>query len=131
MAGDFTITIQGIEALAAKFNRLEQNQILIPPMERSVVRLQNFMAKYPSPPPNSKYRRTGTLGRRWTTKVTESSVGVEGRVGNNTIYAPLVQSAALQTPVHRGRWQTDQDAIRRNKPAIIRDFEQAIARALK
>lgn len=132
MADNFSITIQGIDALAAKFDRVQQNKILLPPMERAVVRLANYISWYPPKPPQSKYKRTGTLGRRWTTKVTESDGGVEGKIGNNTEYAPLVQSAKFQTKVHqRTGWRTDEKAVKTQRPAIVKDFNQAIERALK
>lgn len=128
---DLSITVQGIDQLNAKFDQLQRNEILRAPMERSVVRLQRFMAKYPPAPPKSKYRRTGTLGRRWTTQIVGSAQGLTGKVGNRTIYAPEVQAEMFQSEIHKGRWQTDRDAIKKNQSTIIRDFEAAIDKALK
>lgn len=129
---DLTITIRGIDELNAKFDRIQRNDILLSPMERSVERLKGFMARYPRQRnPRSTYRRTGTLGRRWTTRIIADANGLTGVVGNNTIYAPRVQSNQFQAPVHKGHWQTDKDAILKNRGAIERDFEQAIQKALK
>ena len=89
---EIPITVNGVEQIVTKFGRLQGVRFLRPPMQRAVIRLQSFMAKYPPKPPKSKYRRTGTLGRRWATKIDESAGGLVGKVGNNTEYAPLVQS---------------------------------------
>jgi hypothetical protein len=128
---EIVITVNGVDRLVTKFGRLQGVKFFRDPMQRSIYRLQRYMARYPSPPPKSKYRRTGTLGRRWTTRIDETTGGIVGKVGNNTKYAPLVQSSALQAKVHRGRWQTDRDAIRDMRSTIVRDFEQSIEEALR
>jgi hypothetical protein len=126
------ITVRGVEQLIAKMGKLRGVGFMQAPMQRSMFRLQRYMARYPSPPPQSKYRRTGTLGRRWTTRVDQAGGNaLIGKIGNNTVYAPLVQSSALQARVHRGRWQTDRDAIRDMRSTIVRDFEQSIEQALR
>lgn len=78
----------------------------------------------------SSYRRTGTLGRRWTKKVRNTGDGVVGVVGNNTKYAPWVQSSRFQAWMHQGRWQTDKDVMERNRRQILDFFRAAIRRAL-
>lgn len=124
---DIVITIHGIEQLNAKLDRLQRAQLLAAPMEIAVDRIKGFMNKYPvQRNANSTYVRTGTLGRRWTTRVTPSALGVTGKVGNKTIYGPWVQSAAFQAEIHQRWWQTDRDAIRVNRNAIIADFERSI-----
>jgi hypothetical protein len=127
-------------------------------MVRSTERLARDLATYPpashrpQPPRNRKqqiklimlakegkipYRRTGNLGRAWTTDVSETTGGLEGTVGNSVVspegtrYGPLVEGASTQTEYHRGTWQTDQMAIDRNAGAITDDFADAIARALE
>lgn len=126
-----TIEILGIDALVRKLDSMERvNDVLTPPMQRAVLRLQRDMADYPPARPGSSYVRTGTLGRRWTTDVNRSGDGLVGKVGNNTVYSPFVQSARFQASVHRGRWQTDEATLERNRQRIVDDFEQAIQRAL-
>jgi hypothetical protein len=78
----------------------------------------------------SSYRRTGTLGRRWTKKVTTSAEGILGVVGNNTVYAPWVQSSRFQAWMHRGRWQTDEQVMERNRGRIVGFFEAAVRRVI-
>ena len=126
-----SITITGIPELMSKLGNVGAIATLRPPMQRSVYRLQAGMAKYPAARGGSSYRRTGTLGRRWTSVVTESANGLVGTVGNNTSYGPWVQSEMFQAAVHQGRWQTDQDVATKETPAIIADFEQAIGAALR
>lgn len=125
------IRIEGIDKLQAKLGKVMAAQTLRPPMQRSVYRLQRYMGRYPAQPASSTYRRTGTLGRRWTTEVTKGAGGgLIGKIGNNTTYGPWVQSSRFQARVHRGRWQTDEDAIKDNEDAIVSDFAAAIDKAL-
>lgn len=74
--------------------------------------------------------RTGTLGRKWTVKISRSVNGLTGKVGNNTEYAPFVQSDRFQARFHQKRWQTDRIVVQRNRAAIVNDFETEIRRAL-
>lgn len=124
-----TIAVNGVEQVAAQLARMATAGVLERPMHQSVALLKRQMATYPSPPAQSRYRRTGTLGRRWTTLVRRTAGGVEGVVGNNTVYAPFVQSRAFQARVHRGRWQTDANVLRQNERAIAALFEAAAVRA--
>jgi hypothetical protein len=125
-----SIEIQGIDALIRKLDSMEQvNDVLNPPMQRAVLRLQRDMADYPPARPGSSYRRTGTLGRRWLSKVERTGNGLVGTVGNNTSYGPWVQSKMFQARWMR-HWQTDEDVLERNRQRIVDDFEQAIQRAL-
>lgn len=127
-----SIKIEGIEELFRKLSNATAVQTLVPPMQRAVLRLQAKLANYPPAPPRSRYRRTGTLGRRWTTRVEPGAESVTGRVGNNTVYGPLVQSERFQARIHqRTGWQTDRQVIERERENIIRDFQRAIDEALR
>jgi hypothetical protein len=121
-----TIEINGIDEIFRKLGTVEALNTLRPPMQRGVFRIQAYMADYPPPPATSRYVRTGTLGRRWTTKIDEGMGGMVGIIGNNASYGPWVQSSAFQARVHQGRWQTDRDAVRDNEAEIIADFEREI-----
>lgn len=126
-----SIEITGIDQLMRKLQSMEDvNNVLRPPMQRAVFRLQRDMANYPPARPSSSYVRTGTYGRRWTTAINESNQGLVGKVGNNTVYGPFVGSQQFQAAVHRNRWLTDAQAVKRNRARIVADFEQAIQRAL-
>lgn len=128
------IELKGIEQLGKKIARLQKQLDAGDPgstirqaMTRIVLIVQTRMMHYPPQRPGSSYRRTGTLGRRWTHRVTTSGSTVTGRVGNNTSYAPQVQSERFQHPVHRGRWQTAEKVIREEESNIRAEFA-ALAR---
>lgn len=125
------IVIAGADKVAANLDRLNIGAILRDPMHRATLRVQADMQKYPPQRAGSPYRRTGTLGRRWTTRVVSEARRVEGSVGNNTVYGPFVQSSQFQARVHRSIWQTDAQVLERNIPVIVSEFEAAIRRALE
>ena len=126
-----TIQIKGIDALVQKLGKVEGTKHLRPPMQRSVYRLQARMAQYPAQRTNSSYRRTGTLGRKWTSKIEQGNGIIRGKVGNNASYAPLVQSYQFQARIHRGLWQTDRYIVDTEYRTIVRDFEDTIKNTLK
>lgn len=125
-----SIEIHGIPELFAKLGSAAATSTLRPPMQRSVFRLEAGMKKYPPQRGGTSYRRTGTLGRRWTSRISQDANGLEGKVGNNTSYGPFVQSQMFQAATHRGLWQTDQEIATRETPFIVADFDQAIQEAL-
>lgn len=149
-----TIEIEGVEDLARKFDAAGQVMVLRPPMVRGLARLEDPIKTYPPPIASGHWaanttprqrraffallrtrrisgKRTGTLGRRWTSRITEKGVNLEGEWGNVTTYAPFVQGEETQARFHRGRWITDQQVIDRNRQAIVDDFGQAITEALE
>lgn len=118
-----------LTVLQAKLSTDQPGSALRQAMQRSVYRLQIGMATYPTR--TSKwYRRTGTLGRRWTTKIDTGGGRMVGRVGNNTAYAPFVQSDQYQRSFLRGWWQTDRQVMQREAPAILRDFQNTVGNAV-
>jgi len=128
------ITIQGVDEAIARLGQLGVMNVLEPAMKTSLHRLQYYMAKYPPAPPRSSYRRTGTLGRKWTIAVPDifkAGNELHGKIGILLSYAPFVQSQRFQARIHRNRWRTDQMAMQENQQAIVRDFEQAIRAALR
>lgn len=76
------------------------------------------------------YRRTGTLGRKWTSKVTFTDDDVMGFVGNSAPYAPLVQGFDTQAHIHTGNWQTEQDVANDSRDEIMGIFADEIGRAM-
>lgn len=126
------IVIEGLDRLYRKLDTMQDlRDILRPPMHRSIATLKDEVTEYPARPPGSRYNRTLTLGRGWTERVSDTSSGVQGRLGNKVEYAHWVQGARTQARVHRGRWNnTDEAVLARNEQAIVADFEQAIQLAL-
>jgi hypothetical protein len=149
----FSVDPESMRRLFATLDRVTAVATLNPPMQRSLARMQHDLQVYPAasrkPQPFKSdkqrrfvmaliregkvpYRRTGNLGRKWTTHVSTSSNGIEGTVGNNTDYGPYVQSASGQAAYHQGTWNnTDLAVFNRNHAGIERDFLTAIERALE
>lgn len=125
-----SIEIKGVSELTKKLGRMASVDVLRPAMNRSVERLRRDMAVYPSQPALANYKRTGTLGRKWATRVTTNNRGMVGTVGNNTPYAPYVQGHLRQN-IHLGYWQTNEDVIEQNRAAIVGDFQRVINEVLK
>ena len=126
-----TIKIEGVPRAHRKLDSLDDiSDILRKPMDRALLRLANVMSVYPPPPPGSTYRRTGTYGRRWTTATREiptaTAKRIEGRIGNNTSYGPVVGSKEFQAKVHQNRWTTDEDMAAQEEAWIGDQFEKAM-----
>ena len=125
-----SIEIKGVDEIVRKLGKVGAMDAFRPPMQRAVERLQRGMAVYPSQPALANYRRTGTLGRKWTTQIRQSVNQMIGSVGNNTPYAPYVQSHLRQN-IHLGYWQTDADVVDANRAAIVADFKRVIDEVIK
>ncbi len=95
-------------------------------MGRSVAALQRVIQPYPPPPPDSSYKRTGTLGRRWQARVMDRGPTVRGVLKNPTSYAPVVVGEETQAEVHKGRWKTDRQAANEALPVIQGYFDGAL-----
>ena len=122
------IEIEGIAEIVRRLGVAETIRILRSPIWRGVARIVGFMGEYPPQPPTD-YRRTGTLGRRWTEEVTETADSIEGEVGNATNYGPFVQSEQFQSR-WMGHWQTDEDAVDTMTDPITADIEETLQGAL-
>lgn len=151
-----SIQIRGLDKLYRKLERAAATKTLEKPMQRAVLRLQRRMQEYPPAlasiqGPSSMpvrfntrsgravnfvarvpqdYKRTGTYGKRWTTRINKSGNGLVGKVGNNVRYAPFVGSEQFQARVHRGRWNTDARVVQQEAPGILADFQRTIDQAL-
>jgi len=99
---------------------------LLPTLEGVGAQLNTDLATYPPPPPDSTYRRTGTLGRAWTHEETASLLSVQTALGNVTPYARFVQDEDYQADVHQGRWQTTADVLERREQWIINQVQEGI-----
>lgn len=151
-----SIEIRGVDELIRKLGSVEGVKVLEDPMRRSVDRLKRDIANYDAVPKmrpgewaaktSLKQKRaywfkvkqlgkhpgrTGVLGKRWTTRINRSKTGLTGKIGNNTTYAPWVQSEKWQARMHRKRWKTDQQVTYNNRNAIVADFEREIRKALR
>lgn len=148
-----TITIEGVDRLQSRFDRAKTLDVLQAPMLRSLARLEDGIKTYPEPiapgvwarmtTPRQKRaffaklragqvtgKRTGTLGRRWTSRTYTSGGTLIGEWGNNTQYGPYVQDEDVQARFHQGRWLTTRHVLDNAAAAIQQDFAIAIERAL-
>ena len=127
------IDVRGLDRLVRAVGSLRVLEILRAPMIGAMARVVDRMADYPPPPSGSGYRRTGTLGRRWTQtqpSVTATATELVVKVGNNTKYGPWVQNEQFQAGMHRGRWQTDVRVLSDLSGQIQNDLDAAVQRAL-
>jgi hypothetical protein len=89
-------------------------------MTAAILALWENVPPYPSPPEDSTYERTGTLGRTLgggmeggnsgqpeVFTIRELGAGnLEGHFGSNLDYAPFVVGDEVQAEQHKGRWWT-------------------------
>lgn len=122
MANEPDIEVKGLpelEGALGAFPEIAEGETSAALM-KALLLLQGAAADYPPPPGGSTYRRTGTLGRLWTSgkpQVSTRGHVLEGRVGNATPYGPNVQGSD-QAPVHRGRWKTIEQIISEKRPEV-------------
>lgn len=77
------------------------------------------------------YRRTGTLGKSITSKVTEADAkGATVSVGSNIPYAPFVLDESEQSHYHQGVWTPIQQDIRDNLPTLQRAADNEAGKVL-
>jgi len=128
------ITINGLPELYRRLNAVSATSLLVPPMERAVNRVwrrQMYTQSNPPKPPGSTYDRRFILKGSWTVRpVQRLTDGVQGVIGTNLKYAPLVKSRQYQRAIFRGRWPTVEQDIEAERPAIEADFQRVVDRAL-
>ena len=144
-----------INSLFRRLDHLAAVDVLRPPMEESLLSLQDDLTDYPPRPqrpyPNMlrtakqrryffwalkagviqvPYVRTGKLGQSWSWKIETTGAGLRGVVGTNMGYAKWVQREDSQARIHRGNWLTDARAVDQRRAEIGRRFAAAIRRAM-
>lgn len=107
-------------------------------MKRAVLYVHSQTPPYPPPPPGSRYRRTGTLGRTITamgsasgpalSRVETAGGTVVGYVGSSVKYAGYVIDEENQAWMHKGRWWTLQSVVAKSRDGIRRIFDDAISK---
>jgi hypothetical protein len=153
MAPDIVVTVEGIEELQARLGRALSNAVLRGAMVQATALVQERLNVYP--PASHKpmiwasekqrrfvmaairegrievpYRRTMTLGRRWTTAVSGSGDDLTGTVGNNTSYGPYVMGRADQAAYHAGTWPVAEDVAERATGDVLGIFQDAVQAGL-
>lgn len=111
------------------------NRAMSAAMNDATAMLLRDLKTYPAAPPGSTYRRTRTLGRSWSRKISGRGANIVGRVGSNSNIAPYnryVQDADRQARVHQGRWKnTTQGVAQRRTRAIKRMFRDRLDKELQ
>jgi hypothetical protein len=147
------IEVLGDEEVFRKLDGLDDPAVFFRPMTEATAHVQNKIAQYPPSPAGRKqgfktdkqrryffwalkngkitlpYKRTGTLGRKWTTSV--SADGRTGRVGNNTPYARVVQDSSYEKYSHYHKetgWITIQNVAKNEQRAVTGYFERQYER---
>ena len=155
-----TITITGLDAVAHRLKTIDDIALhLGPPMTKSLMHLQRRMARYPrkspgaftrlatpaqkraywarvksgeiSTDPRTGYRRSGTLGRKFSHKVTRHANGMTGELTNNAPGAIYV-IGERQQPFHKeSGWPQIDDVAAKESKAIQGYFDDAIRNLLR
>lgn len=106
-------------------------------MQAALLHLQGSVPPYPAPPANSRYRRTGTLGRTLGVSQTGGvlgqpdirlvrklgSSGYEGAFGSNLNYAPDVIGEGTQKPFFATYWWTMKTVAENATAGIVRLYQ--------
>jgi len=91
----------------------------------------------PPPPPTENYVRTQKLEKNFKGSVTPVSNGYAVSLSNPTSYAPWVISDSRvgglgpQTWIHRGRWYTIQQVLRKSTSGVLDIYQNALRRLMR
>lgn len=136
------IEIRGLEELLARMRAYPDKlkMSMEATMRAAMLALWENVPPYPSPPSDSTYRRTGTLGRTLGSgmsggkmgapdvyQVRELGSGYEGRFGTNLGYAPYVIGDETQSR-HMTHWWKIRTVAERAKPKIEQVFNTLAAK---
>lgn len=136
----YEVEIKGLKRLTKKYDKLGKD--LYPEMIKVTEKASDYFLQEipPYPPPGinvTGYKRTGTLGRKWTRKVERVGAKARGKIGTSTGYAPWVVSeevgnngAGPQAWFHQDRWWTIQQVARDVAPHIYKMYRQWVRRML-
>ena len=148
------IEITGLEAIVKKMDALNDPKIFKLPLIESTLHLKRRLEKYPlkspgafsrlatpgqkraywakvssgeiSTMPGGGYRRSGTLGKKWTYTIKQR----ESRLHNNVGYGPYVQGERQQSFHEASKWPKVSKVAKDSESAILGYFKAALARAV-
>lgn len=121
------VEVRGAEILATKYRAFDGAATLTRVANDYLARMQIDLNHYPPPPPGSKYKRTGRLGRGWLQR-TEGAQGIV-RLENVTPYAPWVQGYQ-QAWMHVGRWETVEQVKARYHDRMVESMRRVVREEL-
>lgn len=133
------IRIIGLNELKAKMARRGRDipAELEVATRKAVAYVHSTVPAYPPPPPQSTYRRTGTLGREIGTEVRPMGSKIIGLIGTNTVYAPWVisdekvGSRGPQAWMHVGRWWTLQGVVHKAWGSVVKIYRDHFLKAIQ
>lgn len=123
------VTITGLDELIDVFGSADATSVTRGAMEEAMYAVWAAVPRYPPPPPDSTYRRTGSLGRSTNTDVRAVGSDVVGMIGNPMVYAPFVIDKDRQAG-QMSHWWNLQDVVTRNIPRVVAIVERRIMKAL-
>lgn len=117
------VEVRGAEILATRYREFDGATTISRVANDYIARMQIDLNRYPPPPPGSRYKRTGRLGRGWVHRI-EGPRGIT-RLENVTPYAPWVQGP-LQARIHRGRWETVESVMARYRERMVESLRRVV-----
>lgn len=125
---DFTVTLTGLDEVLKRLDEKKIRRAAEDGMAKGMLYVHSTVPPYPAPPAMSSYRRTGTLGRSITTETRAKGGDIEGVIGTNIDYAPYVISETEQARVHKGRWWTLHDVVRKAAAQVVEFIRAEVAK---
>ena len=135
-----TIKVEGLDEIRARFRQFPQvfRSKLEVTLKAALDVIWESVPPYPEPPPESTYRRTGTLGRSLGSNfsggkgegqpdIYEVNMGPQmssASFGTRLGYATHVIGEGTQAPIHAGRWWTMLTIAKRALPKLQKLFER-------
>ncbi len=120
---DFGRQVARLRKSVGQFTQITRAE-LGPALRDALMFLAGKAAVYPAQSAGSTYRRTGLLGRLWTSsspQVTMGGTTWEARMENAAPYGPKVMGAE-QVEVHRGRWKTVDQIVAEGEGTVMAQF---------
>lgn len=154
-----TIKIEGMDKVLKKLKTVEElHKHMTPPMNQALGHLQRRLARYPqkaegafsamatpaqkraywakvrsgeiSTMKGGGYRRSGTIGRKWSHRIRTRGSGMIGELTNNAPGAIFVQGDRQQ-PFHKASgWPQVDDVAAKEAKAVQGYFDAAIKRII-
>ena len=142
MSDQIDYQIKGLDKLNKKLKRLQGKEIkdaLHKTTDKAVKYVHSQVPEYPPEPPNSTYTRTLKLGQTINTAVKEVGSEIYGVIGSPRNYSPWVISseavpevgAGPQAAVHKGRWWTLQDVVKKSLAEVKRFYSKMLEDLIK
>lgn len=134
------VHINGLDELRVRFDNIQRglNRELYDISKTGAEYVQSRIPPYPPPPPDSKYKRTGDLGRGTNAKAVKvADRHYEIMLQSTVPYAPWVISeqevngVGPQAWVHVGRWWTLQDVARKAWFGVYAIYQRGVERIIQ